>query len=175
MLISIKIRVNLPCEIIEMRHVSFFRKGFTLVDEKTFMNILVVDNNAVWLETLKRGLKIRRHEVLDAFGAEEAMKHLSNPNMPNIDLVLTDYLMSEMNGIGLLKEIRKNFGSLPVVIMTAYVEKVLLINAFHNHCNGFIEKSSTLDQLMREINRVMKWSQNRPCQNGIGHVAIWKK
>ena len=97
---------------------------------------------------------------------------MSNPNMPNIDLVLTNYLMSEMNGIRLLKEIRKNFGSLPVVIMTAYVEKVLLINAFHNHCNGFIEKSSTLDQLMQEIKRVMEQRQNGPCQNGIGPVTI---
>ena len=46
-------------------------------------------------------------------------------------------------------------GSLPVILMTAHEEKVLLLDAFRNHCNGFIEKSSTLDQLMQEINRVM--------------------
>ncbi|MBC2693874.1 MAG: response regulator [Desulfobacteraceae bacterium] len=135
------------------------------------MNILVVDNNAVWLETLKRGLKISGHEVMEAMSANEALMNLSNPNTPCIDLVLTDYVMAEMNGIELLKEIRKNFGSLPVVIMTAYVEKVLLIDAFRNHCNGFIEKSFTLDQLMRKIKKVMKQRQNGSCQNGIGHVT----
>jgi two-component system response regulator HydG len=120
------------------------------------MNILIVDNNAVWLETLKRGLNISGHKVMEAMSANEALKKLSNPNTPAIDLVLTDYLMSEMNGIKLLKKIRINHGSLPVIIMTAYAENSLLIEAFRNHCNGFIEKSSTLDQLMQEIKRVME-------------------
>ena len=136
------------------------------------MNILIVDNNAVWLETLKRGLNISGHEVMEAMSANEAMMNLSNQNTPGIDLVLTDYVMPEMNGIELLKEIRTNFGSLPVIIMTAYAENALLIDAFRNHCNGFIEKSFTLDQLMQEINKVTKKSQNGPCQNGIGSVAI---
>ena len=120
------------------------------------MNILVVDNNAVWLETLKRGLSISGHEVIEAMGANEALMNLSNPDTPGIDLVLTDYVMGQMNGIELLKEIRKKYGALPVILMTAYEEKVLLLDAFRNHCNGFIEKSSTLDQLMQEINRVME-------------------
>jgi len=131
------------------------------------MNILVVDNNAVWLETLKRGLNIGGHEVMEAISANEAMMNLSNPNTPGIDLVLTDFVMPETNGIELLKEIRMNFGSLPVIIMTAYAENALLIDAFRNHCNGFIEKSFSLDQLIQEIKRVMKQRQN-----GIGHVAI---
>ncbi|MBW2664173.1 MAG: response regulator [Deltaproteobacteria bacterium] len=120
------------------------------------MNILVVDNNAVWLETLKRGLKISGHKVMGAMSANEALMNLSNPNTPAIDLVLTDYVMAEMNGIELLKEIRMNYGLLPVIIMTAYAENSLLIEAFRNHCNAFIEKSSTLNQLMQEVNRVMK-------------------
>ena len=136
------------------------------------MNILVVDNNAVWLETLKRGLNINGHEVMEAMSANEALMNLGNPDTSDIDLVLTDCVMTEMNGIELLKEIRKNFGSLPVVIMTAYVEKVLLIDAFRNHCNDFIEKSFTLEQLMQKIKKVMKQRQNGSCQNGIGSVII---
>ena len=120
------------------------------------MNILIVDNNAVWLETLKRGLNISGHEVIEAMSAKEALMNLSNPDTPAIDLVLTDYGMAQMNGIELLKEIRIIYGSLPVIIMTAYAENSLLIEAFRNHCNGFIEKSYSLDQLMQEIKRVMK-------------------
>ena len=93
---------------------------------------------------------------MEAISANKALEKLSNPDMPGIDLVLTDYIMAEMNGIELLKEIRMNYGSLPVIIMTAYAENSLLIEAFRNHCSGFIEKSYSLDQLMQEINRVMK-------------------
>ncbi len=120
------------------------------------MNILVVDDDVIWLQTLKRGLKTRGYQTLEALGADEALEKLSNPDTPAIDLVLTDYLMSEMNGIELLKEIRKNYVSLPVILMTAYSEKVLLLDAFRNHCNGFVVKSFTLDQLTQEINRVME-------------------
>jgi len=120
------------------------------------MNILIVDNNAIWLETLNRGLNISGHQVIDAMSANEALMNLSNPDTHSIDLVLTDYVMAEMNGMELLKEIRMNYGLLPVIIMTAYAEDSLYIEAFRNHCNGFIEKSSTLDQFMQEINRVMK-------------------
>ena len=139
------------------------------------MNILVVDDDVIWLQTLKRGLKTRGYQVLEALGADEALEMLSNPNRPAIDLVLTDYLMSEINVIELLKEIRMNYGSLPVIVMTAYAENSLLIEAFRNLCNGFIEKPSSLDQLMQEIKRVMKLRQNGLCQNGIGPVTIRKK
>jgi len=57
------------------------------------MNILIVDNNTVWLETLKRGLNINEHEVMEAMSANEALMNLSNPDTPGIDLVLTDYVM----------------------------------------------------------------------------------
>ena len=120
------------------------------------MNILIVDDDVIWLQTLKRGLKTRGYQTLEALDAYEALEKLGNPDTPAIDLVLTDYVMAEMNGIELLKEIRMNYGSLPVIIMTAYAENSLLIEAFRNHCNGFIEKSYTLDQLMQEIKRVME-------------------
>ena len=74
------------------------------------MNILIVDDNIVWLQTLKRGLKIRGYQTLEALGGDEALEKLSNPDTPAIDLVLTDYLISKMNGIELLKEIRMNYG-----------------------------------------------------------------
>jgi len=133
------------------------------------MNILVVDDDVIWLQTLKRGLKTRGYQTLEALDANEALEKLSNPNTPAIDLVLTDYLMSEMNGIELLKEIRMNYGGhLPVIIMTAYAENSLLIEAFRNHCNGFIEKSSTLDQFMQEINRVIKKTKMDYAQMALG-------
>ena len=120
------------------------------------MNILIVDDNIMWLQTLKRGLKIKGYDVLEAMSSNDALKNLSNHTAPDIDLVLTDYFMPGMNGIELLKAIRKNHEVLPVVIMTAYNERVLPVDAVYNHCNGFIVKPFTLDQLMQEIKKVMK-------------------
>jgi DNA-binding NtrC family response regulator len=76
--------------------------------------------------------------------------------MAKIDLVLSDYVMPGLNGIELLKRIRENHGSLPVILMTAYGEKDLIIEALRNRCDSFLEKPFTLDQLIQEIERVTK-------------------
>ena len=120
------------------------------------MHILVVDDDRLQLETLRRGLRTKGYQVLEALSAEEALARFSHSNMNKIDLVLSDYVMPGLNGIELLKRIRENHGSLPVILMTAYGEKDLVIEALRNRCDSFIEKPFTLDQLMQEIERVTK-------------------
>ena len=120
------------------------------------MNILVVEDDKVQLESLRRGLRNKGHQVLEALSAEEALNRFTHSNMTKIDLVLSDYVMPGLNGIELLKRIRENHGSLPVILMTAYGEKDLVIEALRNRCDSFLEKPFTLDQLIQEIERVTK-------------------
>lgn len=69
-------------------------------------------------------------------------------------MVITDYLMPGMTGIDLLVAIRKRAPTLPVVLMTAYGETKLVIEALKNKCDGFLEKPFTLDHLIQEIEAV---------------------
>lgn len=119
------------------------------------MNVLVVDDETVQVESLARGLRHRGYQVLEALSAEEALKHLSD-NHSKIDLVLLDYIMPGMNGIELLRNIRENYGFLPVIMMTAYGEKNLVIDALYNRCDSFMEKPFDLDELIREIEKAME-------------------
>jgi two-component system, chemotaxis family, chemotaxis protein CheY len=70
------------------------------------------------------------------------------------DIVITDYLMPEMNGIELLQAVRSSYGQLPVVLVTAYGSKKVLAEALQNGCNGFLEKPFTPAQLYGEIERI---------------------
>lgn len=116
------------------------------------MNILVVDDEKVQIETLRRGLRSKGHKVFEALSVDEALSKLSDDDH-EIDLVITDYLMSGDNGLNLLKKIRDLYETLPVILMTAYGEKKLLVDALRNRCNGYIDKPFTLDELMQEIER----------------------
>lgn len=118
------------------------------------MNILVVDDEEVQIETLKRALRSKGYQVFKALNAIEALEQL-NAMTFRIDMVLTDYVMPGKDGIELLKKIRERHGELPVIIMTAYGEKGVLIDAIRNRCDGFIEKPFNVDQLINEIERVM--------------------
>jgi len=72
-----------------------------------------------------------------------------------VDMVITDYAMPEMNGLSLLKNIRKSDRKLPVIMMTAYGDKGIVIDALRNRCDSFIEKPFTLGQLMKETERAL--------------------
>jgi len=116
------------------------------------MKILVVDDEIDEVESLSRGLRSKGHHVLQALNAQEALNHIHNDSN-RIDLVITDWAMPMMNGMELLRDIRKNHGNLPVIMMTAYGRKDLIIDALRNRCDCFIEKPFTLEQLLNEIER----------------------
>lgn len=110
--------------------------------------ILIVDDKRVQLQTLRRGLRTRGYRVIEAISGEQALNCLGEEG---IDIVLTDYSMPEMNGIELLKKIREIHSTLPVIIMTAYGDKDLVVQAMHCRCSGFIDKPFDMDELLEEI------------------------
>jgi DNA-binding NtrC family response regulator len=117
------------------------------------MNILVVDDEAVLVESIKIGLQSKGHQVIAANCGQEALDYLFEGGQ-RIDMVITDYLMPGMTGIDLLVAIRQRAPTLPVVLMTAYGETKLVIEALKNKCDGFLEKPFTLDHLIQEIEAV---------------------
>ncbi len=62
------------------------------------MNILVVDDEAVMVESITIGLESSGYRVVESFSAQQALDHLNHGGQM-IDLVVTDHLMPKMNGI----------------------------------------------------------------------------
>jgi DNA-binding NtrC family response regulator len=117
------------------------------------VNVLIVDDEIVQVENLSIGLSSRGFHVLHALSGHEALNLIENDAL-EIDLVITDYAMPEMTGIALLQNIRWKHGNLPVILMTAYGQRDIILDALRNQCNGFIDKPFTLDRLLHEIDRV---------------------
>ncbi len=112
--------------------------------------VLIVDDEIVQIETLRRGLRTRGCRVLDALCGTEALAHLEGGDA--IDLVITDYAMPEMNGMELLVKIREKNKAIPVIMMTAYGDKDLVVEAMRHRCDGFLDKPFTLEELLEVIN-----------------------
>ena len=132
------------------------------------VNILVVDDEMIQVETISRGLRSKGYGVTRANNGDEALEKIHDET-GKIDMVITDYAMPGMNGLGLLKSIRKTHRSMPVIMMTAFGEKELIIDALRNRCDSFIEKPFTLDQLLVEAKRAMV---NAESGKGEGSVLI---
>lgn len=138
------------------------------------MRILVVDDEVTQLIGLKIGLRTEGHIVATAESGEEALEGIKAESSP-FDLIITDYLMAGMNGIDLLKEVRKMVPFVPVILMTAHGTKKVLIEAMQNECSGCIEKPFSLEQLVDEIARVTehtRYSKNFGVSNmSLAHIV----
>ena len=117
------------------------------------MKILVIDDEVMMLESLKIGLTSKGYNVVGYNNGQQALDHLSGKDH-GIDLVITDYLMPIINGMDLLLAIRQLHKTLPVLIMTAYADTSMILEAFKNGCNGFVEKPFSREQLISEIDRI---------------------
>ncbi len=117
------------------------------------MNLLIIDNEIDQLQSLKRALMSRGYRVFEALGGEDGLDRLDQM-AGQIDMVLTDYDMLGMNGLEVLKKIRRSYGSLPVILVSGHGGRKLLIEAIRHRCDGFLEKPYSLGGLVEEIERV---------------------
>lgn len=117
--------------------------------------ILLVDDDSDQLGTIARGLKLKGYDIYQALSAELGLELIKSMDT-RIDLVITDYLMPEMDGLEFVTRIKENNINIPVIMMTAYLEKGLIARALDNQCAAFIEKPFTAEQLVEEIVHIEK-------------------
>ena len=79
--------------------------------------ILIVDDEPLNLELLERELAAHDYTVESARDGEEALKK-ADLFLP--DLIFLDYMMPDMSGLEVLKEIRGKGNDVTVVMITAY-------------------------------------------------------
>ncbi len=120
---------------------------------KMATNILIVDDEIEQIKSLRLSLRSKGYQVTAVTNAAEALTVLRDGR--HYDLVLTDYAMPEVNGLEFLQEIRKAGKDIAVIMMTAYGEKEVLVDALRSRCDGFIEKPFTIDELVAEITHVV--------------------
>jgi two-component system, NtrC family, sensor kinase len=133
------------------------------------MNILVVDDEEEMVESLRIGLESNGYRVFGALNGELALDHLIRGDH-RIDLLITDYLMPTINGLDLVAAVRRSHPSLLIMIMTAYAEPSLLIEALKSHCDSFIEKPFSLDKLVVEIERIKLYLLKNTKSSDLHHL-----
>jgi CheY-like chemotaxis protein len=79
--------------------------------------ILVVDDNPSMTKTLADILAVKGFTVHAAFSGAEALEILRTQH---IDILLTDVIMPDMNGVALYRQTRKTHPKLVTILMTAY-------------------------------------------------------
>ena len=85
-------------------------------------NILLVEDDADVRGSIKLLLNIDRHTVTEAANGHEALQLFTGSRY---DLVITDYRMPGMLGDELARNIKNLVPAQPILMVTAYIEKLL--------------------------------------------------
>ncbi|MDA3791610.1 MAG: sigma-54 dependent transcriptional regulator [Desulfobacula sp.] len=116
--------------------------------------VLIVDDEATIIESLKGILSDDGFEVIHAFNGYEALKKIE---IESPDIVLLDIWMPGMDGIETLKEIKKIAPNLPVVMITGHGTIESAVDATKSGAYDFLEKPLSIDKVMVTINNALNF------------------
>ncbi|HEX5419439.1 MAG TPA: sigma 54-interacting transcriptional regulator [Gammaproteobacteria bacterium] len=117
--------------------------------------ILLVDDDPGLLRLLSIRLRAERYEVEAVESAAAALGVLPRFRP---DLVITDLRMENMDGIGLLKEIQRQWPGLCVLLLTAHGTIPDAVEATQSGAFGFLTKPVDKQQLLDAVERAMRVS-----------------
>ena len=118
-------------------------------------NILLVDDDLVYLGSLSDALESFGHVVTTAATAEEARMHL---NKDSFDVAICDTIMEGGGALTLLHEVTQNHKKMPFIVITGRPEIASspLFREGMKEAAAKIEKSATvfeIDQIVRSLTR----------------------
>lgn len=118
--------------------------------------IFLVDDSTTILLSISGILGKAGYQTEKASNAEEALRRLQAGL--KIDLLITDLNMPGMNGIDLIKEVRKipAYKFVPILFLTTESQQARKAEAKAAGASGWIVKPATADELLNTIKLVVR-------------------
>jgi DNA-binding NtrC family response regulator len=106
--------------------------------------ILLVDDEKNILKVMSASLRKEGYEVETARSGEEAIGKIGTNRY---SLIITDYKLPGINGLGLLQELKGKDPDLPIIILTAYGTIEKAVEAMKKGASNYLTKPLNLDEL----------------------------
>ena len=122
------------------------------------MKIIVADDHAIVRKGFQQIVATRPgwSVAAEASTAEELMEALRRETF---DALVLDVTLGERSGIELLSQIRADFPSLPVLMLSMHPEEQYAVRCLRAGAHGYIQKDSDPEQILDAIARVASGSR----------------
>ena len=119
------------------------------------LRVMIVEDNAELKVYIYNSL-INRYEVKDASNGAEAISIIGQGWVP--DIIVTDLMMPQMDGIALVNHIRGDFNTshIPIIMITARHENDTHLKAMKYGVDGYISKPFTMELLSARIENLIE-------------------
>ncbi|TLX73729.1 response regulator [Labilibacter sediminis] len=119
------------------------------------MNILIIDDSITTRNFLSNILKENGHEVTEA---ADGVEGLIKTNQIKPEMILLDLLMPNMDGFQVLRELKKNKISIPVIVLTADIQDDVKEECYELGAKYFLNKPFKANDIINSMNIVNQQS-----------------
>ncbi|MFH1091007.1 MAG: response regulator [Pseudomonadota bacterium] len=117
--------------------------------DMTATKVLLVDDEAPFLEVMTKRLQARGLQVFSAPSGEEALRRIDEN--PDLEVAVLDLKMPGMDGLDTLKEIKRRIPLIEVIILTGHATIRSGIEGIKERAFDYLVKPCDIDELMAGI------------------------
>jgi len=117
-------------------------------EEDRAIELLLVDDEAGFVEVMKKRLSRRNIQVTAALSGTEGIQVLRRNEF---DVAVLDLKMEDMDGIEVLKIFRKMAPDMPVIMLTGHGSEVAAEEGITLGASNYLTKPCSLDDLLETI------------------------
>ncbi|HHY91383.1 MAG TPA: sigma-54-dependent Fis family transcriptional regulator, partial [Clostridiales bacterium] len=121
--------------------------------KKDLFKILIVDDEPEHQEVMDMILSSKGYSTKTCASGMEALEILKKTHF---DLVLTDFIMPEMDGMELLKLIKSNYPDVEVIVITGYGTIKNAVEAMKEGAFSYIIKGSDPEEMIGEVEKIFR-------------------
>lgn len=119
------------------------------------ITVLVVDDESRMRKLVKDFFMQKQYKVLEAGDGEEALK-IFEENQNKINVILLDVMMPKLDGWSVLRQIRQENKTLPIVMLTARTEEQDELFGFELGVDEYIAKPFSPKILVARVEAILK-------------------
>ncbi len=139
-------------------------------------HLLIVDDDTNTLASLSLAFRLAGHQTTLADSAQKALECLREQTF---DVILSDVVMPDKDGIALLEEMRGLGVATPVIMISGQATVDMAVRATKLGALDFLEKPLSTEKLLLTLENALKLSrleaENRELRNRVGrHEMVWK-
>ncbi|HWD86576.1 MAG TPA: response regulator transcription factor [Mucilaginibacter sp.] len=117
--------------------------------------LIVIDDHYETLDILKHALVNEGYDVKPFFTAVDALKYV---NADNTDLVITDWMMPEMDGLEFCKNLKMSPSTqnIPLVMLTGKNEEIDTVTALEVGAEDYMSKPIRIRELLSRVKKILR-------------------
>lgn len=140
------------------------------------MKILIVDDDKEIVQLLEIYVRNEGYEPVAAYNGKEAITKLNID--PDISLIILDLMMPEMDGMSVIKEVRKD-SDIPILVLSAKTTNMDKIQGLVTGADDYVTKPFNPLEVMARVKSLLRRSQgevikDQPDVLNIGPLVINK-